>query len=73
MVVGILIFFAFVFILVKAFAKEKPDKIITKDKDGNENVQYVEKGKSAGKTSAQIVLWIIFIPIFVLIIFVLIL
>ncbi len=69
MAIGILIFFAFIFILVKAFAKEKPDKIITKDEDGNKKVQYIEKGKSAGKTSAQIVLWIIFIPIFIIIIF----
>jgi heme/copper-type cytochrome/quinol oxidase subunit 2 len=64
-VIGILIFFALIFVLVKAFAKEKPDKIISKDMSGNETIQYIEKGKSASKTAAQIIVGII-ISIFII-------
>tara|TARA_R110000737_G_C14601727_1_gene489253 strand:- start:305 stop:538 length:234 start_codon:yes stop_codon:yes gene_type:complete len=74
MLVGIITFFIFIWIVIKAISSnEKVIHVTTIDtKTGNESIEVrKEVRSSAGKTVAQITLWICFvIPAVIIIIFV---
>ncbi len=72
MLIGIIIFFIFIWIIIKAFSSNEKEVHITKidTETGNETVEVrKEVSGSAGKTAAQTTLWIfIGIPVIVIII-----
>ena len=70
--IGIIVFFIFIWIIVKAFSSSKKEvRVRTVDPEtGKERLEIREEvGGSTGKTAAQITLWIVIgIPVIILII-----
>jgi len=70
MLIGIIIFFIFIWIVIKAFSSDEKEVRVTKidQETGNETVEIrKEVSSSAGKTAAQVTLWIcIGIPLLII-------